>query len=116
MDDSERNQALFARAVYVLYLVSLIPILFGVTAIVGVVIAHLHHERADPLWQEHFRFQYRTFWIGVLYWLISMILSPVGVGVVLLLLTFLWFVVRTVRGLIAAMNNEEIDRPDTWFV
>jgi uncharacterized membrane protein len=53
-----------ARVVYLLYFASL---LVGVTSIIGVIIAYVY--RADsPEWvATHYRFQIRTFWIGLLY-------------------------------------------------
>lgn len=113
MEEAENNQAMLARAVYILYLVSLVS---GITALVGMVMAHVYHGRSNELWSEHFRYQYRTFWIGLLYGLISMALVPIGLGVVLLLGVLIWFLVRTVRGLVASLNNEPLTNVDSWFI
>ena len=51
-----------AAIVYILYLVGFLT---GVSAVVGLIIASMQIERADPVSRSHFRFQVRTFWIGL---------------------------------------------------
>jgi hypothetical protein len=53
-----------ALIVYILYLVAYFT---GITAVIGVIIAHVQIGSADPLLASHYRFQIRTFWIGVVY-------------------------------------------------
>jgi uncharacterized membrane protein len=53
-----------AFAVYILYFVGYFTV---VTAIVGVIIAHVQAGSSDPALNTHYRFQIRTFWIGLLY-------------------------------------------------
>ena len=60
MSDTSRTS--LVRIIYVLHLVGLIT--GGITAIAGVILAHLNAGDAPPPLREHFRFQYRTFWIG----------------------------------------------------
>ncbi|HEY6104626.1 MAG TPA: hypothetical protein VIV59_01495, partial [Anaeromyxobacteraceae bacterium] len=52
-----------AKVVYVLYLVSLVT---GVTALVGVVMAYVYQGDAPDWLKTHYRFQIRTFWLGLL--------------------------------------------------
>ena len=53
-----------AKIVYILYLVSL---LFGITGIIGVVMAYINKDDAPEWLQTHYQFQIRTFWIGALF-------------------------------------------------
>jgi len=53
-----------AMIVYILYFVSYFT---GITALIGVIIAHVQLASADGLLNTHYRFQIRTFWIGLLY-------------------------------------------------
>ena len=53
-----------ALIVYILYFVAYFT---GITALIGVIIAHVQVASADPLLATHYRFQIRTFWIGILY-------------------------------------------------
>lgn len=101
-----------ARAVYVLHLVGLIT--GGLTAIAGVIIAHLNAGEATPLLREHFRFQYRTFWIGLLYWFIAGITTLAFIGWLLMVVITLWWIVRCARGLSTLNRNVKPARVDTW--
>jgi len=59
-----------ALIVYILYFVAYFT---GITALIGVIIAHVQVASADPLLATHYRFQIRTFWIGILYLVIGAI-------------------------------------------
>ena len=59
-----------ANIVYILYLVSLVV---GITGIVGVIMAYVNRADAPEWVQTHYRFQIRTFWIGLLYGLIGVV-------------------------------------------
>ena len=59
-----------ALSVYVLYLLGFFT---GLTAVVGLIIASMQGDRADPVSRSHFRFQVRTFWIGLLYLVVGII-------------------------------------------
>ena len=50
--------------VYILYLAGFFT---GISALAGVIIAHMQVGRSDPVSNTHFQFQIRTFWIGLLY-------------------------------------------------
>jgi uncharacterized membrane protein len=67
-----------ALIVYILYFVAYFT---GITALVGVIIAHIQVGSADPMLSTHYRFQIRTFWIGLLYVVIGTILTFAVVGI-----------------------------------
>ena len=58
------SQRGLALTVYILYLIGYLT---GFTALVGVIIAHVKASSADEVLRSHYRFQIRTFWIGLLY-------------------------------------------------
>ena len=109
---SQSSSLGLARAVYVLHLVGLIT--GGLTAIAGVIIAHLNAGEAPPPLREHFRFQYRTFWIGLLYNLIAGITTLALIGWLLLVIIVIWWIVRCVRGLNSLANGEPPSNLTTW--
>jgi len=109
---SNTSTASLARVVYVLHLVGLIT--GGLTAIVGVIIAHLHAGDTSPPLREHFRFQYRTFWIGLLYWFIAGITTLALIGWLLMVVITIWWIVRCARGLSALNRNQPPGKIDTW--
>jgi uncharacterized membrane protein len=101
-----------ALIVYILYLASYVV---GITAVVGVIIAHVQIGTADPLLRSHYQWQIRTFWIGLLYFAIGLVLCFILVGILVLLFWFIWTVVRTIKGLLALNENRPIADPTSWL-
>ena len=101
-----------ALIVYILYLASYVV---GITALVGVIIAHVQIGTADPMLRSHYQWQIRTFWIGLLYFVIGVVLCFVLVGILVLLFWFIWTVVRTVKGLVALNESRPIADPTSWL-
>lgn len=101
-----------AKIVYILYLVSL---LLGITALVGVVMAYVNVGDAPETLRTHYRVQIRTFWIGILYSLIGLLLTVVGIGIVILIFVAVWFVVRCVKGLRYLDRGEPYANAATWL-
>ena len=100
------------RVIYVLYLASL---LVGVTAIVGVVMAYLNQGSAPEGLQTHYRFLIRTFWIGILYAAVGLVLSMVFIGFAVLCFALVWLIVRCVKGLKLLGERQPIPDPATWL-
>jgi len=98
--------------VYILYLVGFLN---GLTAVIGVVIAYMQSENADPISQSHFQFQIRTFLIGLLYIFVSAATIYVGIGALLLLWWIIWTLIRCVKGLLALNAGEPIRDPNSWL-
>ncbi len=101
-----------ALIVYILYFVAYIT---GITALIGVIIAHVKVGEADPLTRTHYQFQIRTFWIGILYLVIGAVLTVVVIGILVLLWWFIWSLVRNVKGLLALNDNKPIQNPTSWM-
>ena len=99
-------------AVYVLYLVGFLN---GLTAIIGVIIAYMQSENADPISQSHFQFQIRTFLIGLLYVFVSAATLYIGIGALLLLWWIIWTLIRCIKGLLALNAGEPIRDPNSWM-
>src|SRR5207302_1151059 len=85
-----------AQIVYILYLVGLVV---GLTGIIGVIMAYVNRGDAPEWLRTHYRFQIRTFWIGLLYGVISILTLIIIVGFFFALFTFIWWIVRCVKGL-----------------
>jgi uncharacterized membrane protein len=109
---AERNITM-ARIIYVLYLIGVVT---GITAIVGVVMAYIHQDDAPDWLKTHYRFQIRTFWIGLLYTCVSIALMIVLVGVLLMLLTVLWWIIRCVKGMKYLDEHKPYPDPEGWMV
>lgn len=101
-----------ARIIYILYLVSLVV---GVTSLVGVVMAYVNRGTAPAGLDTHYRFLIRTFWIGLLYGVVGMILSVVLIGFAVLLFTAVWMIVRCVKGMNLLAQHQPVPNPGTWL-
>ena len=103
---------MLALAVYVLYGVGYFT---GISALIGVIIAYVKIEDADPLLHSHYRFQIRTFWIGLMYLTIGFVLSIVLIGIPILIWWFVWSVIRIVKGGLLLVEHKPIVRPESWL-
>ncbi|OZG75005.1 hypothetical protein BTA51_00975 [Hahella sp. CCB-MM4] len=101
-----------AKAIYILYLVSII---FGLTSIVGLVMAYIYKGDAPEWLQTHYRYQIRTFWIGFLYGIIGVVLSFIIIGYLVLLFVLVWLIVRCVKGIKALDQKQPVSDPASWM-
>ncbi len=101
-----------AKIVYILYLVSLAV---GVTSLVGVIIAYVNVGDAPEPLRSHYRFQIRTFWIGLLYTIAGALLLLVTVGAAVFAFVAVWLIVRCVKGLKHLDRREPYPNAATWL-
>jgi uncharacterized membrane protein len=101
-----------ALIVYILYFVAYFT---GITALIGVIIAHVQVGSADPMLATHYRFQIRTFWIGLLYAIIGGLLTWILIGFLVLLWLFVWSLIRNVKGVLALNEQRPIANPGSWM-
>lgn len=85
-----------AKIIYVLYLIGIVV---GLTAVVGVVMAYVYKDDAPAWLKTHYELQIRTFWMAILFAIISGILTLVLIGFLLFLALAIWWIVRCVKGL-----------------
>ena len=100
-----------ALAIYILYL---IPFAFGVTHLVGLVLAYVNRDTAPDWLKSHYSFQIRTFWLGLLYFVIACISCLLLIGFVLVPLVIIWFIIRCALGLNHLMKNQAYPTPESW--
>lgn len=101
-----------AKVVYILYLGG---ILIGLLALIGVIIAYVSRNDSGGWVNDHYRFQIRTFWIGLLYMVVSGAATVIVIGWVLFLATLVWWIVRCVKGLQCVSRSEPYPNPGTWL-
>lgn len=101
------------QVVYILYLAGFI---IGITPLIGIVLAYVNRGRSEPWIETHYTWAIRTFWIGLLYGLISFVLAFVLVGFLLMLATAVWFILRCIFGLQALTRDEPMKNPQSWVL
>ena len=84
----------------IVYVLQALSFVFGLTALVGLIINYVKREdAAGTLYQSHFDWQIRTFWWGVLWCVLGVILIfALGLGLVVLFAAFVWAIYRVVKG------------------
>lgn len=89
-------------AVVVYILQALVFFTGGITALAGVIINYIKLDEVAGTWIEpHFRWQIRTFWLGLFWTVLGTITTILLIGWLILLLTSIWLIYRVVRGALA---------------
>lgn len=92
-----------AMVIYALYLASFV---LGFTSLIGVIIAYVYRGKG-PVWlDEHYRYQIRTFWIGLLWTVIGIVTTPIIIGWFILLGISIWIIYRIVKGALALNDGK----------
>lgn len=112
--DSATTQRNWSFAVYVLYLLGGVT---GFTPLIGVIMAHIKVNEAEPVWRSHFAFQIRTFWWSVLAVVVGVVMCVTVIllpfGLILFFVVGIWSVARCVVGLIKTAGSEPIPAPQS---
>lgn len=84
-------------AVYVLQALSF---LWGITAIVGIVINYVKRDDArGTVYESHFDWQIRTFWWGLVWSIVGFVLIfALGLGFIVWFVAWVWMIYRVVKG------------------
>jgi len=102
------------QLLYVLYLLGFV--LGGLSNLVAVVFAYVYKDGAEAWLKTHYHYQIRTFWLTLLYAVVSALLALVVIGFFLAVLTAVWLILRCVKGLNKLQKAEPIDNVATWWV
>ncbi|SMH39860.1 DUF4870 family protein [Mesorhizobium australicum] len=101
------------QIVYFLYIAGMfIPIL----PLVGLIMAYINRGKAGGWVDTHYTYLIRTFWIGLLYGAIAVILMMLLIGFLLLVAVAVWIIVRCIVGLQAAGRGEPVKNPESWLI
>jgi uncharacterized membrane protein len=97
------------------YILSLASFIIPFTNIVGLILAYIKRPEA-PYWlATHYQFQIRTFWIGLLYAVISIALMAVAIGFILIFAVAIWLLIRYIKGLNTLNRKEAYPNPTSWL-
>ena len=83
--------------VYGLYALGLF--MGGLPTVIGLIMAYVKRgEYSGTVYGEHLGFLIRTFWYGVLWALVGLVLSLVYIGFIVMFAVGVWYIYRIVRG------------------
>lgn len=110
--DNERTLALIC---YVLQAISVFTA--GLVAVVAVIIAYVRKDQAPEWLQNHYTYQIRSFWYGLAAYLVGILtIWVLGLGLLVILATAIWFVVRAIVGLIRLSEGRSHADPTGFWV
>jgi len=81
------------------YILMGIGFFFPLTSLIAVIIAHVKRSDTTGTWLEtHHRYLIRTFWIGLLGYVVGFVTLFIVVGWVVLIVTWVWILYRVIKG------------------
>jgi uncharacterized membrane protein len=104
------RQGVMPTIIYVLYIAAAFT---GVPWLIGLLLAYVSKGEAGDVAATHYRYQIRTFWLGLLYAIIGGVTMVFGIGVFICLFTWVWAIVRSVKGLGWYNDGLEVPNPGT---
>lgn len=92
-DDSQKN------VVLLVYLLQGLAFFVGITYLIAIIINYVKRDDAKGTWLEsHFRWQIRTFWFSLLWFIVGMLTLMLYIGGMILLINLIWVVYRIIKG------------------
>lgn len=91
--------------VYILHVLGFVT--GGITSIAAVIVNHVKMGgMKSDVTISHYRWQIQTFWWGLLWSLVSLILTYFVIGLLGFVVVFFWYIYRLVRGMINIKDNK----------
>jgi uncharacterized membrane protein len=92
------------------YLLQALSFLWGVTAIVGVIVNYVKRDDVrGTVFESHFDWQIRTFWWGLLWGVIGVLLIIVfGLGFLVMFVAWIWAIYRVVKGWLKLSDGKPV--------
>jgi uncharacterized membrane protein len=111
--DRERSIRTLTHVLYALYAVHWIT--GGVSGLVAIIIDYLKRpDAAGTPYAVHFQWQIRTFWFGLVGYLIGGVLAIVAIGFPILAAVSIWMLYRIVKGWLFLYEDKPLE-PRAWF-
>ncbi|BCN92220.1 hypothetical protein THMIRHAM_00050 [Thiomicrorhabdus immobilis] len=112
---SEAPQAEISTTVpTIIYVLFLANFILPFTSLIGVIMAYVNKGDGNFL-DSHYQFQIRTFWIGLLYAIVGILLTAVLIGWLILLFYAIWIIVRCVKGFKYLGKQQPMPDPTSWM-
>jgi uncharacterized membrane protein len=115
VDLSERQRGLrtLTHVLYALYAVHWFT--GGISGLIALIIDYV--KRPDTMgtpYEAHFHWQIRTFWMGLIGYLIGAALILLAIGVPIIAAVSIWMLYRIIKGWLYLYDNKPLE-PRAWF-
>ena len=99
-----KSKKTLTTVIYALYAASFVV---GITAIAGIIINYLKLDEVRGTFLEsHFRWQMRTFWFGLLWGVLGVVLMFMVIGWFILMANAVWIIYRIIKGWLNLNDNK----------
>ena len=103
---SAEQTAALKQVTMIVYILQALSFLWGVTAIVGVVVNYVKRDDVrGTVFESHFDWQIRTFWWGLVWAIVGAVLAIAVVGFAIMFVAWIWAIYRVVKGWIKFHDN-----------
>jgi uncharacterized membrane protein len=96
--------------VLAIYVLQALSFFWGITAVIGVIIAYVKRDDARGTWLDsHLQWQIRTFWWALFWSVIGFALIWVfGLGFLVLAVVYFWTIYRVVKGWLKLTERKQV--------
>lgn len=110
MNETDTQQQSDAKKyAYAVYVLQAFGFVFGITAVIGLIINYIKDEDAAGSWLEsHFRWQKNTFWYGLLWILLGTLTLFIFIGQLVLGVAAIWLIYRIAKGWIYLVDGKPL--------
>lgn len=106
MDEREQAFERLKTITAVVYALQAAAYFTGLSALVGVIVNYVKLDDVRGSWLEsHFRWQIRTFWFALLWFVLGALLWIVFVGMIIVGAAAIWVIYRIVKGWLNLYEN-----------
>ena len=93
----------------VVYALQALSFFWGVPALVALIINYVKRDDArGTVYESHFDWQIRSFWWGLLWSVIGLLLAVVLVGFLVMFIAWIWMVYRVVKGWLKLTEGQPV--------
>ena len=97
------------RITHIVYLLQALSFIFGITYIFAIIVNYVKLDDVRGTWLEsHFRWQIRTFWFSLLWFVIGVASFVIVVGYFILLANTIWMIYRIIKGWLRLNDNKSM--------
>lgn len=104
LDEKTRAAKNITTIIYALYGASFVV---GITGLIAIIINYVKKDDVAGTWLEsHFRWQIRTFWWGLLWFVIGFVTTLILIGWVIVVGVTVWYIYRLIKGFLRLSENK----------
>ena len=108
-DKSPQELAGLRTVTLVVYILQALSFIWGLPALVALIINYVKRDDArGTVYESHFNWQIRSFWFGLLWSVIGMVLAMFFVGFVVLFAVWVWMIYRVVKGFLKLTEGRPV--------